>query len=423
MATTVSKHFSPALAKSTDLILERGEGPYVFTVDGKRYLDMVQGIAVNALGHCHPALVEAACKQINTLGHASFNLASFPSTLALGEELSKFTPGDLDMFMLANSGAEAVDCALKLARYLTRRSCFVAFRGGFHGRTFGATSVTSSKASFRQNYAPWTPHVHFAFYPYCYRCPFHQKNDSCNLDCLQCLEQDLHYSLPAQDVAAVIFELVQGEGGYIVPPKRYVKALRELCNKHGWLFIADEIQTGIGRTGKMFACEHFGLVPDIMCLGKALGGGFPLSAVAASPDLLGKWPAGAHGGTFGGHPVAAATGVAILRMVGDAAFLASVEAKGEHLRQRLNQLKQKHACIGDVRGLGLMNAVEFITPDGADDPETTGRVVKGLREEGILVMNCGVHGQNVRLIPPLNIEVSILDEVVEALDKVITKLA
>ena len=211
-ANILQEHFSPALARATDLVMEKGEGPYLYTLDGDRYLDMVQGIAVNALGHCHPALVRAATQQIEKLGHASFNLASFPATLEFGAELSRHTPGELNNFFLTNSGAEAVESALKLARFVSGRGSIIAFRGSFHGRTMGAASVTSSKAGFRRHYAPFLPQVYFAQYPYCYRCPFRQKPDSCDLDCLAYFKQDLDYIIPPDDVSAVLFEPVQGGG-------------------------------------------------------------------------------------------------------------------------------------------------------------------------------------------------------------------
>ena len=409
------EHFSPVVAKATDLVMKKGEGPYLYTLDGDRYLDMVQGIAVNALGHCHPALVEAATSQIRCIAQPSFNLVNVPSTLEFGEELSRHTPEDLDMFFFTNSGAEAVEGALKLARYVTRRSSIIAFRGSFHGRTMGATSVTSSKAGFRSRYAPFMPQVYFAPYPYCFRCPFKQKPDSCDLECLAYLKQDLDYFIPADDVSAVLFEPVQGEGGYITPPQRYVDELQALCREHGWLLIADEVQTGMGRTGRLFACEHFGLKPDILCLGKAIGGGFPMSVVASRKEVMEKWPAGAHGTTFGGHPVAAAAALALLNIVSQPEFLADVEAKGMKFRQGLKELQAKNAGIGDVRGIGLMNAVEFVTSDGAPNPDLVKQVVAKLREKKILVLNCGVYGQAVRFIPPLNIEDGLLMSVVDAL--------
>jgi 4-aminobutyrate aminotransferase len=230
------------------------------------------------------------------------------------------------------------------------------------------------------------------------------------------LEADFDCLIPPEDVGAVLFELVQGEGGYIVPPAKYVSALRELCNRHGFLLITDEIQTGMGRTGKMFACDHFDITPDIMTLGKAVGGGYPMAVVAASHALMQKWPPGAHGTTFGGHPLPAAAGKAQLSIISDPDFLKAVQRKGESVRQRLSALKPRFAHVGDVRGLGLMNAVEFVKTGGAPDPVRAQQVVARLFQEKILVLTCGVKGNIIRLIPPLNIEDSLLDRVMDCIE-------
>ncbi len=409
-----TEHFTPSLKKATDLVVERGEGAYLYTIDGEKYLDFVQGIAVNALGHCHPVLVEAACEQIRRLGHASFNLVSYPPTLKLAAELRKVTPGDLDVFFFTNSGAEAVESALKLARFVTQKSAIIAFRGSFHGRTMGAASVTSSNIGFRKHYAPFVPQVYFAPYPYCFRCPMGQRPKDCSLECLEYLKQDFNHVIPPEDVSAVLFEPVQGEGGYIVPPVEYVKALGQLCDELGILLIFDEVQTGVGRTGKLFAGEHFGVIPDILCLGKAVGGGYPMAVVASRRDIMDKWLPGSHGTTFGGHPVAAAAGLAQLKIVTADGFLAAVAAKGEHLRTRLNGLKDRFAAVGDVRGLGLMQAVELVNEDGQPDHQKASQITEHLFSKKILILTCGAKGQAVRFIPPLNVAESLLDEVVDA---------
>ncbi|MDD5703669.1 MAG: aminotransferase class III-fold pyridoxal phosphate-dependent enzyme, partial [Dehalococcoidales bacterium] len=255
---SAKKHFSPALSKTTQLVMERGEGPYVYTSDGKRYLDFVSGIAVCSLGHCHPRVVEAAKKQVDKLIHGSFNLGYYPSALELAVKLAEVTPGNLDTFFFSNSGAEAVEGALKLARWNTRRPVFIAYRGSFHGRTFGALSMTASNASYRERYAPFLPTVYHMPYPYCFRCPYNAKPETCDLECFKEYDVLFHYVTAPSDVAAILIEPVQGEGGYIVPPVRYIKVLKDLCEKNGILLIFDEVQTGFGRTGKMFATEHFG---------------------------------------------------------------------------------------------------------------------------------------------------------------------
>jgi len=421
LKNTYPEYFTPALTKATNLLIERGEGPYLFTTDGERYLDLVQGIAVNALGHAHPALVEAACAQIRKMIHGSFNLINYPSALQLAITLRKLTPGNLDMFFFTNTGAESVEGGLKLARYVSGKSGWIAFRGGFHGRTMGAASVTSSHVSFRKHYAPFLPQIYFAPYPYCYRCSFGQRVETCHLECLEYLKEDFHYVIPREDVSAVLFELVMGEGGYIVPPEKYVKALRTLCDDYGLLLIFDEVQTGMGRTGKLFASDVFGVVPDILVMGKAIGAGFPLAIVASTKERMEKWESGAHGTTFGGNPVACAAALAQLEIISQEKFLESVRKKGEAFRNRLKALQQRFAEIGDVRGVGLMNGIELVKEGKAPDPDKATFIRKYFMDKKILVLSCGVFKNVIRFIPPLNVEESLLEQVVHTLEEALKK--
>jgi 4-aminobutyrate aminotransferase len=409
------EYFSTAPKKVTDLVVEQGEGIHLYTIDGETYLDFVQGVASNALGHCHPALITAAEKQMHQLGHASFNLVSYPSALMLAAELRKWT-GSLDKFFFTNTGAEVVESGIKFARYISGKSSLVAFRGSFHGRTMGAASVTGSSAKFRKHYAPFVPQVYFAPYPYCFRCYFHQQPQTCALDCLGYLLEDFEHIIPAEDVSAVLFEPVMGEGGYVVPPQKYVTALSSFCRDNGILLMYDEVQTGLGRTGQMFAFQHFEVEPDILLLGKAVGGGYPLAVLAASRERMDQWPAGSHGSTFGGHPVACAAGFAQLEIIAAAGFLNAVAAKGDFFRQQLRALQKRYPEIGDVRGLGLMNAIELVQADGQPDPERTAAIVAHLFSQHILVYTCGVRGNIIRFMPPLNIEEPVLTRLLEALD-------
>lgn len=407
---SAKRHLSPALSKTTQLVMERGEGPYVYTADGKRYLDFVSGIAVCSLGHCHPRVVEAAKKQVDKLIHGSFNLGYYPSALELAVKLAEVTPGNLDMFFFSNSGAEAVEGALKLARWNTRRPVFIAYRGSFHGRTFGALSMTASNASYRERYAPFLPTVYHMPYPYCFRCPYNAKPETCDLECFKEYDGLFHYVTAPSDVAAILIEPVQGEGGYIVPPVRYIKALKDLCEKNGILLIFDEVQTGFGRTGKMFATEHFGVVPDIMCLGKAIASGFPLSAVAASPELMGNWAPGAHGGTFGANPVSCAAAVATLDVFKEEKVLENCARMGKYFRDKLNELKARYPLIGDVRGLGMMLAVEIVGGRGNPNPDATKKVTEFCLENGLLFFICGTYKNCIRFMTPLNIGEEVIDE-------------
>jgi len=404
------KHLSPALARSTQIVMKRGEGPYLYTMDGEQYLDFVSGIAVNNLGHCHPKIIDAAKKQLDELIHCSFNLCYYPSALELAAKLNDVTPGNLDMFFFSNSGAEAVEGALKLARWKTGRSGYIAFRGAFHGRTMGALSVTSSRASFRDRYAPFLPTVVNVPYPYCYRCPYEQKAETCSLPCLEEIKKTFEYISPPTDIAAVIFEPVQGEGGYIVPPVNYVKGLREICTNNNILLIFDEIQTGFGRTGKVFAAEHYDVIPDIMCIGKAMAAGLPLSAVASTSEIMGDWAPGSHGTTFGANPVSCAAAVAMLNVFEEEKVLDNCNQVGGYFKNRLLELKQQFPVIGDVRGLGLMLAVELVDEKGAPDAETTNKITAYCLKHKLLFFNCGVYKNCIRFIVPLNVDKSFVDE-------------
>lgn len=416
LKTAYHEYFSTAPKKVTDLVMEKGEGCYLYTIDGEKYLDFVQGVAVNALGHCHPELTAAATRQLQQLGHASFNLLSYPSALALAAELRKWT-GRLDKFFFTNTGAEVVESGIKLSRYISGKGSIIAFRGSFHGRTMGAASVTGSSAKFRKHYAPFVPQVYFAPYPYCFRCVFHQKTETCALDCLQYLLDDFEHIIPAEDVSAILFEPVMGEGGYVVPPLKYVESLGQMCREKGFLLMFDEVQTGMGRTGHMFAYKHFGVEPDLLLLGKAVGGGYPLAVLAGSREIMDRWPAGSHGSTFGGHPVACAAGLAQLEIIGAPGFLDTVIGKGEYFRKRLMELQDRFPEIGQVRGLGLMNVIELVKPDGQPDPDKAGVIVSHLFSLKCLVYSCGVRGNIIRFMPPLNVEQDLLDRFLGLLEQ------
>ncbi|WP_104373789.1 aspartate aminotransferase family protein [Desulfocucumis palustris] len=410
LLNAAKEHLSPVLARSTQIIMEKGAGPYIYTSDGERYLDYCSGIAVNNLGHCHPRLVAAAKKQIDNLIHGSFSLGYYPGAIKLAMKLSEISPGDLSMVFFSNSGAEAVEGALKAARWKTQRPGIIAFRGAFHGRTMGALSVTSSRAGFRENYAPFLPSVFHAPYPYCFRCPYEKSEDNCSLQCLAEIERLFETIIPPGDIASIIFEPVQGEGGYIVPPVKYVQSLRELAGRHKIPLIFDEIQTGFGRTGKMFAAEHFNVTPDIMCLGKAMAGGFPLSAVIGTRDIMGDWTPGAHGTTFGANPVSCAVALSALEVMEEDNVLDNCRKMGSYFKSELMALKKEFPVIGDVRGLGLMLAVELVDDKGKPDKSATEKITGYCLEQKLLFFNCGVYKNCIRFITPLNIDSSVIDE-------------
>ena len=396
-------YLSPALAKTTDLIIESGSGCYVKDVDGNQYIDFVQGIAVNALGHCHPRVVKAMQDQVANLITASFNLVNYPTTLKLAERLAKLAPGSLDCIFFSNSGGEANDGAMKLARAYTKRPAIIAFKGSFHGRTMGATSITGSNSKYRKYVEPLVGSIYFAPYPTKDLCP-------AGYDAKQRAEYSLHeieslfkYLVAPETVAAIIVEPVQGEGGYVVPDRSFLQGLRQICDQHGILLIFDEVQCGYGRTGRMFASEAVGVTPDIITLGKAMAGGFPMSAIVSTQKIMSEWHPGMHGTTFGGHPVAAAAALAVLDEYEESHILEHCNQMGDYLNSRLLELAAKYPVIGDVRGIGLMRAVEFVHQDGSPAGDIFSALRQYCQDHGLLVLGCGVYGNGLRFATPLNI--------------------
>ena len=410
------KYLSPALAKSTDLVISSGKGLYITDVNGKTYIDCVQGIAVNALGHCHPAVVDAVIEQTKKLINGSFNMANFETTLTLSKKLSEIAPGDLGCTFFTNSGAEANDGAVKLAKAYTKRPSIIAFKGSFHGRTIGATSLTASNSKYRKFYEPHMGGVYFTPYPSRDLCPKGFNEEQRSEYCLNELKSLFSYVVAPETVAAVIMEPVQGEGGYVVPPKSFVKGIRELCSQHGILLIMDEIQSGYGRTGKMFASEHFDVVPDIMTLGKALAGGLPMSAIVSTPEIMEEWHPGMHGTTFGGNPVCAAAALAVLDQFEKLDILKNVNEMSAYITGKLKELQKKYPFMYDVRGLGLMLAVEYCHEDGTPAPEIWGTCRKACLDAGMMTLNCGVNGNGQRFATPLNITKEEADKVLEVFE-------
>jgi 4-aminobutyrate aminotransferase len=405
------EYLSPALAKSTDLVIESGSGAYITDTDGNTYIDFVQGIAVNALGHSHPRVVGAITEQAKKLATASFNMVNYPGTLKLAKRIAAYAPGELASTFFSNGGAEATDGALKLARAYTRRPSVIAFKGSFHGRTIGATSVTASNAKYRKYYEPLMGGVQFAPFPGKYQCPKGMDDgEERAAYCLNELEAIFSYIAAPDTVAAIIVEPIQGEGGYIVPHASFHEGLRKICDAHGILLIFDEIQSGYGRTGKMFASEHFGVVPDVMTLGKAIAGGLPMSAVVSTKKIMDAWLPGMHGGTFGGNPLAAAAANAVLDEFEENGVVANCVAMGDYLKARLLDLKSRFGFISDVRGLGLMLAAEYSREDGTPAPEIWSKIRDFCLANRLMTLNCGVYGNGQRFATPLNVTREVLDE-------------
>ncbi len=404
-------------ARYTDLLVDRGEGSWLYTTDGTRYLDYTSGIGVTNTGHAHPRVARAVAEQAARLLHGQQNIVYHEQGLRLHERLSRLMPGDGWGAFLANSGAEAVEAAVKLARVATGRPAIIAFRGGFHGRTAQTMALTSSRVTVRGDFEPLPGSVYHAAYPYCYRAAAgpHRAN-ACTCDWEAQLETLFAQMVDPRRVAAVVVEPVIGEGGYIVPPPSFLPRLREITRQTGMLLIADEIQTGYGRTGRMFAVEHWGVVPDIVVMAKGIASGLPLSGILAPRDLLDRWAPGAHGGTFGGNVVSCAAANATLDVIEDEGLVANAAERGRQLLEGLRSLAEDSPSVGDVRGLGCMVALELVRPSGRDgrDPDPAGvkRILAEALRRRLLLLSAGSWGQVVRIIPPLVTTSAEVDEAV-----------
>jgi 4-aminobutyrate aminotransferase len=419
LAAHVDEVLAPSLAEDwPKLPVIQAKGAYLFTADGRRILDFTSGIAVTNVGHNHPRVLAAAIEQMKKFSHSAVGVTLHEPLLRLTDALTEVMPAGMDMFFFGNSGAEAVEGAIKLARYVSRKSAIISFLGSFHGRSYGAASVTSVKSKYRSHYEPFVPGIYFANYAYPYRCPFGDDPDQVldwSLDSIQNIFDRL---VPPSEVAAILVEPVQGEGGYVVPPPAFLPALRRLCDEHDILLIFDEVQTGFGRTGEMFAAQVFNVRPDIMAVAKGIANGFPLSATVASRQLMSHWLAGSHGTTYGGNPVGCAAALATLDVIREENLLENCRKMGRRLLDGFVGLKNKYSFIGDVRGLGLMVAMELVLPgkDKKPNPQATMRVLEAALQHGLLAYMAGNQGQVLRLIPPLTVTTQQVDEALEILD-------
>lgn len=389
------------LTRYSPVVVDRAEGLYVWDIHGERWADFTSGIAVVNTGHCHPKVVAAIREQAGKIIHAQANILAHEPMMRLAQAITATLPPKLNQVFFSNSGAEAVEGAVKLAKVATGRPAIIAFRGAFHGRTHLAMALTSSRVKVRGHYEPLVPSIYYAPYPYPFRNPYGVPPDEVDLVCLAELERLFETMVLPDDVAAIIVEPMLGEGGYILPPKRFLQNLRRLCDQYGILLIVDEIQTGVGRTGRMWAFEHFEIVPDIVTMAKGIASGLPLSAVAASRELMDKWPPGAHGGTYGGNAVACAAGVATFEVMRQERLPENAERIGNFLMAQLRELQDEFPVIGEVRGLGLMIGVELVKPDRAPNPDAVKRVIQRAQELRTLLITAGEHDQVIRVIPPL----------------------
>jgi 4-aminobutyrate aminotransferase len=416
------QYISPSYTRSYPLVAKSGRGIVITDVDGNEFFDFSAGIAVTSTGHCHPHVVTAIQKQAAELIHMSGTDFYYESMVTLAERLSKIAPmPGPHRFYYGNSGAEAVECALKLARYHTKRQNIIAFFGAFHGRTMGAVSLTASKPQQRRRFGPLMPGVTHVRYPDVYRgCTGGaQEADEFALGCARFIEEKLFKTtLPPEEVAAIFVEPVQGEGGYVVAPTIFMQELRRICDRHGILLVVDEVQSGIGRTGKWFAVEHTGVQPDIVCMAKGIASGMPLGITMARADVM-DWVPGSHASTFGGNPVCIASALATLDVIENERLLANSTAVGDHMRKRMADWPSKLKLVGDVRGRGLMIGVEIVKDKvtkeyGAADRD---RIVELAFERGVLFLGCGP--STVRICPALIVTKDEADVAVDVLEECI----
>ena len=414
---------STSYRKEYPLVVARGERAIVEDVDGNRFLDFMGGIAVAATGHAHPKVVRAIQEAASRFLHICGSDFYYGGFAALCERLARLAPGSSKKrVFLTNSGTEAVEGAIKLARQSTGRAALIAFTGAFHGRTMGGLSLTASKAAQRAGFGPFVPEVHHVPYGYRYRCDYCRREPACTMRCVTAIEDDLFVKkVDPQDVAAIFVEPIQGEGGYIVPPPGYLKALRELCDRHGILLVCDEVQTGIGRTGKMFACEYEGVEPDVLLVSKGLASGMPVGAIIAKESVM-RWQPGTHGSTFGGNPVCCAAALATIDLV-EHELLPGVTTMGERLFAGLRRLQERYPSIGDVRGRGLMIGVEFV--EGRDTREPAPAIPHDLVErafkKGLLLLGAG--RSTLRLAPPLVIDEYDVDTALRIIEECLREMA
>lgn len=394
-----NNYISDIYSKFVPLVIEGARGSMVRDMDGNTYIDLTGGNRADSVGYQHPKIVQAAEKQVKKLIHVQPNIGYHPLWADLSEKLQDVLPGSLKRgkFVFLNSGSEAVDAGMKLARFVTGNQKFVAFYGSFHGRTYGATSL--STGHYTKGYSPMVPGVVFAPYPYCYRCYFDKEYPDCGLYCLDVFERDLDL-INAEEIAAIVLEPMQGVGGILIPPPKYLSRIRKICNENVIFMMVDEIETGFGITGKMFAVEHWGVTPDILIIGKTFGGGLPLSATIAKEEIMDQWPPGAHGTTTGGCLVACAAAIEVIAAAKEQ--IDNTVEVGAYMIRRLREMQQHYDIIGDVRGRGLFMGIELVKDTNTKKPATekTNKVVMDAFRHGVLFSSCGLYKNVVRIMAP-----------------------
>jgi 4-aminobutyrate aminotransferase len=416
-------YVSPSYTRVYPLVVDKAKGLWVHDVDGNIFLDFTSGIAVNATGHCHPDIVKAIQNQARQLLHMSGTDFYYTPQIILAEKLSKLAPGKgAKRAYFGNSGAEAVEAAFKLARWHTKRELNIAFFGAFHGRTMGALSLTASKTVQKKHYNPFVPGITHIPYAYCYRCAYNLTYPGCDLYCVKWVEDTLfRTTVPAEEVAAIFVEPIQGEGGYIVPPPEFHRELFKIAQKYGILYVADEVQSGMGRTGKMFAMEHFGVEADIMALAKGIASGLPLGAMIAPAKIM-NWEAGSHASTFGGNPLSCQAAMATIELL-ENNLMKNAAEQGDRLLKILFEMQKNYECMGDVRGKGLMVAVELVKDRESKKPATDwrDRIIKKAFEKGLLVLGCGAN--SIRFCPSLTVSAAEIDVCLSIFEEAVKEVA
>ncbi len=422
-----SKVISPSYVRFYPLVVDRGQGSLLFDVDGNIYIDLNSGLGVMNIGHSHPEVVEAIKRQAEKLLHYSNTDFYYEESVIFAEKLVSISPGSYNKkVFFSNSGTESVEAAIKLARWRTKRQYIIGFIGAFHGRTYGSLSITSSKPVQRAGFSPLVPGIVHVPYPYSYRCPFGAPPD----DPEECANRTIAFIedwvlskfVPPEEVAAFIFEPIQGEGGYIVPPDNFIPQLRKLADEHGILLIDDEVQAGMGRTGKWWAIQHFGVDPDILTSAKALGGGLPIGATIAREDVM-TWPGGSHASTFGGNPVSCASGLATINVIERENLVERAAKLGEKVMKLLNEWKEKYEIVGDVRGKGLMIGIEIVKDKASRKkaPDLAHEIMMRSWRSGVAIITAGVNA--LRVFPPLNIEEEYLFRALEIVEEKIKEVS
>jgi len=412
LMTMRERHVPQGPFNVTPLFVEKAKGAVVYDVEGRELIDFAGGIGVMNIGHCHPKVVEAIKDQAEKYTHTCWHVMMYEPYLELAEKLCALTPGSFPkMAMFANSGAEAVENAVKIARYYTKKPAIIAFENGFHGRTLLTMSLTSKVMPYKLGFGPFAPEIYRMPYAYCYRCPFGLKYPDCDVTCADYIKEFFFSNVAAESTSALVVEPIMGEGGFITPPQEYFSKLIRVCQDNGIVFIADEIQTGMGRTGKMFAMEHWGVEPDLVTVAKSLAAGMPLSAVVGKKEMLDAPHVGGLGGTYSGNPVCCRAALAVLDVIEEENLLEKAEDLGKKLSERFNALQQQFEIIGDIRGKGPMLALELVKDRETKEPaaDEAKALVKFCYENGLILLSCGNFSNVIRTLMPLVITDDQLD--------------